>query len=77
MNLVNNNMKEKGLLNFIGVRSSIFVSSDYFPIFPWIYLFFSGGIKGKIIINNSNKKYYFNKKMRFYAFWEDIHYLYI
>lgn len=63
-----NNMKEKGLLNFIGVRSSVFISSDYFPIFPWIYLFFLGGIKGKIIINNSNRKYYFNKKNEILCF---------
>lgn len=42
-----NYIRLKGIFNAMGVTSSTFISSDYFPIFPWIFLFFAGGFFGK------------------------------
>lgn len=36
-------------LSFIGFPSSDFISSDYFPIFPYIFLFFGGAFAGRIL----------------------------
>lgn len=51
-----NHMKNNGYLNFIGLMSSSFVSSDYFPIVPWIFLFFSGVYIGKEIKSKNTIK---------------------
>jgi uncharacterized membrane protein len=42
-------LMKNGYLNFIGIKSSSFVSSDFFPIVPWVFLFFGGGFIGEKI----------------------------
>lgn len=34
----------------IGIRDPKFFSSDYYPIFPWIFAFFGGGLLGRIVV---------------------------
>lgn len=48
-------------LSFIGFRSSDFVSSDYFPIIPWIFLYIFGIFLWKIIKNRNLEKYFYFK----------------
>ncbi|WP_143315325.1 heparan-alpha-glucosaminide N-acetyltransferase domain-containing protein [Clostridium sp. HBUAS56017] len=43
------NLKNNGYLNFIGIKSNSFISSDFFPIIPWFFLFLSGGFIGEKI----------------------------
>lgn len=42
-------------LRFLGLPDANFVSSDYFPIFPWIFLFLFGVFLGKYIKENEEK----------------------
>lgn len=49
-------LKENGFLNFMGIRGGDFYSSDYFPIFPWVFLFFSGGILGKVFLKSRREE---------------------
>ncbi|MDS0524543.1 DUF1624 domain-containing protein [Clostridium sp. SHJSY1] len=44
-----NYLRNNGYLNIIGLTSNTFISSDYFPMIPWIFLFFTGVFAGKII----------------------------
>lgn len=39
-------------LSFLGFRSSDFYSSDYFPLIPWIFLFFLGYFLWRLIKKN-------------------------
>ncbi len=46
---------KKKWLCFFGLPDTDFISSDYFPIFPWIFLFFFGVFCGKYIKENEEK----------------------
>ncbi len=46
---------EKKWLRFFGLPDAKFFSSDYFPIFPWIFLFLCGVFLGKYIKENEEK----------------------
>lgn len=45
-------------LSFSGFRSADFSSSDYFPIIPWIFLFFAGYFIWRFIKNIKAEKYF-------------------
>lgn len=46
-NEILNTLIDGGYLNFIGIKSSSFRSSDFFPIFPWIFIFMAGVLLGR------------------------------
>ncbi|MGN0466429.1 MAG: heparan-alpha-glucosaminide N-acetyltransferase domain-containing protein [Lachnospiraceae bacterium] len=53
-NLFKNLIHQKWLC-FFGLPDKDFISSDYFPIFPWIFLFLFGVFLGKYIKENERK----------------------
>lgn len=53
-NILNDIVNQKWLC-FFGLPDSDFVSSDYFPIFPWIFLFLCGVFLGKYMKENEEK----------------------
>lgn len=50
-----NEIIQQKKLWIVGLPHEEFVSSDYFPIFPWIFLFFFGVFLGKWIKKEENK----------------------
>ncbi|MEE0858777.1 MAG: heparan-alpha-glucosaminide N-acetyltransferase domain-containing protein [Acutalibacteraceae bacterium] len=48
-------------LSFIGFPSSDFISSDYFPIIPYIFLFFAGTFIGRIFKEKGVPKFMYKK----------------
>ncbi len=50
---------------FLGIRTPSFSSSDYFPIFPWIFMFFIGVYLGKVIKNNAFPLWFYKMKPTF------------
>lgn len=48
-------------LSFLGFRSYDFVSSDFFPIIPWLFLFIFGIFLWRIIRKNKLDKYFYLK----------------
>lgn len=52
-------------LGFPGID---FVSSDYFPIMPWIFLFFAGGFFGRLAVNKKFPQFTYNKHIPFFSF---------
>ncbi len=45
-----------------------FESSDYFPIFPWIFIFFAGAFIGRIAVKRGFPKFMMKKRIGFFAF---------
>lgn len=43
-----------------------FFSSDYFPIFPWVFVFLLGTCAGSPIRNNALPKWFYETKVRFF-----------
>ncbi len=43
-----------------------FFSSDYFPIFPWIFVFFFGAWLGKLVVEGRFPKWFYSFKMPFF-----------
>ncbi len=44
----------------LGIYSSDFYSGDYFPILPWIFIFYLGVFYGVYIINNQSPRFIYN-----------------
>lgn len=55
-------------LRFFGLADKDFISSDYFPIFPWIFLFLFGVFLGKYIKENEEKFLIDRKPISWLAF---------
>lgn len=55
-------------LFIFGLPDYGFVSSDYFPIFPWIFLFFAGAFLGRIAVKRGFPKFMMKKRIGFLAF---------
>lgn len=55
-------------LCFFGLPDKDFISSDYFPIFPWIFLFLFGIFLGKYIKENEEKFLIDRKPISWLAF---------
>lgn len=51
-----------------GFPNSTFTSSDYFPIMPWIFLFFAGAFLGKLAAANKFPKFMYKKRVPFLSF---------
>lgn len=58
-------------LNFLfplGITSSSFQSSDYFPLLPWIFVFLSGTFIGRFAKANKFPKFTYKSHVPFFAF---------
>ena len=51
-------------LSPLGLRSPDFFSSDYFPLIPWIFLFFFGTSMGAIFRRNVMPEFFYRKHFR-------------
>lgn len=45
-----------------------FASSDYYPIIPWIFLFFCGNLLGRMLLSRGERPGLFRSRCRFLAF---------
>lgn len=52
----------------LGLPGAGFFSSDYFPIFPWIFVFFAGVSFGRIVKANRCPQWFYKMHCRFLAF---------
>ena len=55
-------------LFMVGLPDNNFYSSDYFPIIPWMFLFFAGTYLGRIGVKRKFPKFMFKKRIPFFAF---------
>ncbi len=67
---------DKKWFRFLGLPDADFVSSDYFPIFPWIFLFLFGVFLGKYI-KGSEKKFLTDREPIFWLSFIGRHTLFI
>ncbi len=51
----------------LGMHSSSFFSSDYFPIFPWIFVFLGGAFFGVYVKENAMPRFFYNTRFKFLA----------
>ncbi|MCL2634436.1 MAG: DUF1624 domain-containing protein [Oscillospiraceae bacterium] len=58
---------EARLLFPLGFRYKGFDSADYFPLFPWMFLFFAGGYFGVYVKNNQMPAFFYKTRVRFLA----------
>lgn len=54
-------------LSFLGITNTNFRSSDYFPVFPWIFLFYIGIYLGRKIKENQFPAWFYSYKNSFLA----------
>ena len=52
----------------LGFHNSSFYSADYFPILPWIFMFFFGFFVGKIAVDEKLPKSMYKKHSKFLSF---------
>ena len=57
-----------GVFYMFGLPDKNFVSSDYFPLMPWFFLFFAGGFIGRLAANKKFPKFTYKKHIPFLAF---------
>ncbi|MDD6490154.1 MAG: heparan-alpha-glucosaminide N-acetyltransferase domain-containing protein [Clostridia bacterium] len=50
-----------------GCPSKTFSSSDYFPLLPWIFIFFAGAFLGKAAAANKFPKFMYKKRIPFFS----------
>ena len=55
-------------LFMFGLPDKGFVSSDYFPLLPWLFLFFAGTYLGRIGIKRKFPKFMFRRYVPFFGF---------
>ena len=55
-------------LFMFGFPNDTFVSSDYFPLVPWLFLFFAGTYLGRIGVKKKFPKPLFKKRLGFFGF---------
>ena len=53
---------ENDWLFFLGIKSGGFVSWDYFPLLPWIFLFFFGVYAGKLVTRDQLPDFCFKER---------------
>ena len=52
----------------LGFIKKGFVSSDFFPIFPWMFLFFAGCFFGRLAVQKKFPKFTYKKHIPFFSF---------
>ncbi len=55
------------MLYVLGFPNSSFSSSDYFPLFPWIFMFLAGTFIGKLAAENKFPKFMYKKRIPFFS----------
>lgn len=55
-------------LFMLGFPEMSFVSSDYFPILPWIFMFFAGAFLGRLAVKKGFPKFMYKKRIGFLGF---------
>ena len=55
-------------LFMFGLTTKGFISSDYFPLLPWLFLFFAGTYLGRIGIKRKFPKFMFRRYVPFFGF---------
>lgn len=53
---------------FLGFHNELFASSDYFPMFPWVFLFFLGSFFGRLLKEDKMPKFFYKKHIPPLAF---------
>ena len=51
----------------LGFPSSGFISSDYFPLLPWLFVFFAGGFFGRLAVQKKFPKFSYKKHIPFFS----------
>ena len=59
-----------------GIRTLTFASSDYYPIFPWIFAFFAGGFLGRFAASERLPQWVYPSRAPFFS-WIGKHALWI
>lgn len=52
----------------IGIHSDTFFSADYFPVIPWIFMFFVGVFVGKLAADEELPQLMYKKRSKFFSF---------
>jgi uncharacterized membrane protein len=58
---------ERGMGMIFGFPADNYVSADYFPLFPYIFLFFSGSFMGKWVHEGSGPEVFYRSHSRLWA----------
>ena len=51
----------------LGFPQAGFISSDYFPLMPWLFLFFAGGFFGRLAVQKKFPKFSYKKHIPFFS----------
>lgn len=60
-------LESVGFLFPIGITSSSFYSSDYFPLFPWLFMFLMGVYVGGVWKERGFPKFMYKSRSKFFA----------
>ena len=52
-------------LCFLGIHSDSFFSADYFPLFPWIFIFLFGSFLGRFAVHGKFPAFLYKKRVPF------------
>lgn len=52
----------------LGIHSDSFFSADYFPVIPWIFMFFVGVFIGKLAADEALPQLMYKKRSKFFSF---------
>ena len=61
-------LTDSGLFFPFGIPGSGFISLDYFPLFPWIFVFFAGAAFGIPVANGKMPQFFYQMHIRPLAF---------
>ncbi|MFR7478783.1 MAG: heparan-alpha-glucosaminide N-acetyltransferase, partial [Acutalibacteraceae bacterium] len=54
-------------LSPLGLHSTAFHSSDYFPLLPWVFVFFFGAFLGRLAANGQFPRFFYPSRIPFFA----------
>ena len=60
----------------LGIRTTSFASSDYYPILPWIFVFFAGGLLGRFAAADRLPQWMYRARVPFFS-WVGKHALWV
>ncbi len=55
---------ESGLLFPFGITGQGFISMDYFPLFPWLFVFLAGGFLGYYAVNDKFPEFFYKTHIK-------------
>lgn len=65
---VPDSLREMRYLYPIGIKSSDFYSTDYFPLIPWFFIFLCGTAISPLVKDEKLPKFFYRQKMPFFDF---------